>query len=61
MNKTRKRAIQKHRAKAIKYEVRRKSEGDSNPSRQKVLTPAASSPARPKAPTRRREATEAEE
>jgi hypothetical protein len=67
MNKTRRRAIQKHRAKAIKYEIRRKSEGDSGASRPKAATAApstastASTASRAKAPTRRKEATETEE
>ena len=58
MNKTRKRAIQKHRAKAVKYTARRKGDGDNGGARSKQSFAAASSGAKPRQAGRRREATE---
>ena len=57
MNKTRKRAIQKHRAKAIKFELRRKNEGDQNTNRAKPAAQAAATP-RASRSARRQEAAE---
>jgi hypothetical protein len=57
MNKTRKRAIQKHRAKAIKFEVRRKAGGDAGANRAKASAGPATS-ARSTRQTRRQESTD---
>jgi hypothetical protein len=61
MNKTRRRAIQKHRAKEAKFDERRKDSGEANSSR--ARTPAAVAPAqsRAKAASRRQASAEAEE
>jgi hypothetical protein len=57
MNKTRKRAIQKHRAKAIKFEARRKAEGDSGAGRTKAAAPSPTT-SRTSRQSRRQEPTE---
>ncbi len=53
MNKSHKRAIQKHRAKAAKFELRRKASGDQNSARPKTVAPVAA-PARPRPAAKRR-------
>jgi hypothetical protein len=75
MNKTRRRAIQKHRAKEAKFEIRRKNGGEQSVGRPKPpaatssasgtpsapATISAQATARPKTSARRREATETAE
>jgi hypothetical protein len=56
MNKTHQRAIQKHRAKKLKYEIRRKSGADSSGAHAKAGTAGAA--ARTKPATRRTDTAE---
>jgi hypothetical protein len=61
MNKTRKRAIQKHRAKEAKFELRRQSSGESNAGKLRASAQASPAPNRPRPPARRQPGAEAGE
>jgi hypothetical protein len=61
MNKTRQRAIQKHRAKKAKFELRRAATGEQNGNRQRTTAAPAPAPSKTRSSARRTAGSEVSE